>query len=132
MSPDPRAVEVTLATTGVEPTHGPGRLTEYSPGGRMLRAAGALLVFVGLAAALIPIPVIHLVGIPMMLVLGVVTAIRTLGREARLDRMHLPCPKCGARNDLGGGLGLADPTGPFDLSCSSCRRGLTMTIGKES
>lgn len=131
MSHDARTVQVTITTAGVEPSTGPGRLVEYSPGRRLLRAAGVFLAFVGLAALLIPIPVIHLVGIPLMLVLGLVTAARTLGREARLARMHLPCPKCGARNDLGGGLGLANPSGPFAITCSSCRRGLTMTLAPD-
>lgn len=128
MSHDPRPVQVTLTATGADPSSGPGRLTVFSPGRRMVRAAVVLFLFVGLAAMLIPIPVIHLVGIPLMLVIGLVTAVRTVGREARLDRMHLGCPKCGARNDLGGGLGLPNATGPFARSCSSCRRGLTMTI----
>lgn len=128
MSHQPRDVQVTLSATPSERTTGPGRLHHFTLGRRILRAGGVFLLFVLLAAVLIPIPVIHLVGIPLMLLLGLVTGARTLGREARLDRMHLACPKCDARNDLGGGLGLPNATGPFDVTCSSCRRGLTLTI----
>ncbi|HET9064195.1 MAG TPA: hypothetical protein VFN22_00040 [Gemmatimonadales bacterium] len=126
MSHDVRAVTVTLATSDAPPTSVPGSLTVFSPSRRMLRAGVVMLIFVGVAASLIPIPIVHLVGIPLALIVGMLVAFRTLRTVARLAQTHLACPKCGARNNVGGGLGYRTETGPVDRACESCRRPLEL------
>lgn len=132
MSHEPMAVTVTLTDHGKESINAPGKLDLYPPPRRALRAAVFFLISIGLAALLIPIPIVHLFGIPLMLVLGIVTAVRSLGRVAKLEPMHIPCPKCGARNNIGGGLGFKTETGPVEMNCQVCRRPLALTFGVRS
>ncbi|MEO8480221.1 MAG: hypothetical protein ABI542_11380 [Gemmatimonadota bacterium] len=126
MSHDVQAVNVTLTTSDAPPTSVPGSLKVFSPPRRMLRAGVVMLIFVGMAAMLIPIPIVHLVGIPLTLIIGIVVAARTLRTVARLAPTHLACPKCGARNNVGGGIGYRTETGPIDRACESCRRPLEL------
>ncbi|HET9133241.1 MAG TPA: hypothetical protein VFN90_02975 [Gemmatimonadales bacterium] len=120
-------VHLTLAAGDGDPTTGTTELTVFSAGQRALRAGGLLAAALVGAAAIIPVPIIHLVGIPLLVVLGVVLAVRQLRAVARLAPCTLPCPKCGERTTVGGGLGMRSATGPLSLSCQSCRRGLTLS-----
>lgn len=126
MSRDVRAVKVSLSTSDAPPTSVPGSLTVFHPPRRMLRAGVVMLIFVGMAALLIPVPIVHLIGIPLVLIVGMLVAFRTLRTVARLAPTHLACPKCGARNNVGGGLGYRTETGPIDRACESCRRPLEL------
>jgi hypothetical protein len=119
-------VRLTLAAGDGEPTTGTTELTVFTPAQRMARAGAILAVALLAAAAIIPVPIIHLLGIPMVLLLGIVLAVRQLRVVARLDACVLPCPKCGERTSVGGGLGMRAATGPLALSCQSCRRALTL------
>lgn len=132
MSHDQMDVTVTLTHHDQEQTSAPGKLVIFPPPRRAARAALFFLISIGLAAMLIPIPIVHLLGIPLMLILGIVTAVRSLGRVAKLERMHMNCPKCGGRNSLGGGLGVKSETGPIDLECEVCRRPLVMKFEARS
>jgi hypothetical protein len=71
---------------------------------------------------------VHLVGIPLIVVTGLVMAVRQLRSVAVLTPVRMACPRCGAANSFGGGLGLRTATGPIDLTCESCRRPLQLTI----
>lgn len=117
---------VTLTASSGEVTHATGRLQILSPGARALRAGLTLLVAVGLAALIIPVPIVHLVGIPLVLGAGVAASVRQYRGVARLAPMSMPCPKCGERNSLGGGFGYRSATEPLSRSCESCRRGLEL------
>ena len=119
-------VQLTLAAGDGEPTTGTTELTVFRPGQRMARAAAILAVALLAAAAIVPVPIIHLLGIPLLLLLGIVLAVRQLRAGARLAPCALPCPKCGERTVVGGGLGMRSATGPLALSCQSCRRALTL------
>lgn len=125
---DPHAVTVSLTAHDVAPTTAPGQLTVFPPVRRLLRAAVVMLVAMLAAASLIPIPIVHLVGIPLALLVGVLIAFRTARTVSRLAPTHLPCPKCGARNNVGGGLGYRTTTGPVERACESCRRVLELTF----
>ncbi len=116
------AVTITLRAGPDEVTTGTGAVDLLSPGRRFTRAGVVMLVAVGAAALLIPIPIIHLVGIPLALLIGVGVAIHQFRSVARLDRITLACPKCDAPNHLGGGLGYRTATGPVQTQCESCRR----------
>ena len=121
-------VEIVVEASDSEPVRAAGEMRVLGPGARVVRAAAILLLAVGLSAALIPVPVVHLVGIPLMLIAGVAAAVRQLRSVALLDPVRFPCPRCGARNSIGGGLGLATSTGPIQRDCESCRRQLQITF----
>jgi hypothetical protein len=90
------------------------------------RAALVLLIALVLAAAIIPIPIVHLIGIPIILALGLVAAIRQLRSVALLTPLRMHCPRCGAVNGFGGGLGLRTTIGPLARNCEGCRRQLEL------
>ncbi len=124
-----RMVTVVLMSGGGESVTGAGVLTEIPYRTRLLRAVGIFVVALVTAVALIPIPIIHLMGPPMLLIGGGVAAVRQLRAVARLTPLRLACPKCQAVNRIGGGFGMIHPDQPVEISCDSCRRGLTMRLG---
>lgn len=120
-------MRVTLAASGADPTSADSTLLELSAAQRVKRAAVVFGAAVALAAALIPVPIVHLLGIPLALLVGAVVAIRQLRAAVRLAPVRIPCPKCGAPQLLGG-FGLRTATEPIERSCDSCRRPLVMRI----
>ena len=120
-----RTVTVSLTLPGTEPVLATGVFTEFTRGERVKRAAVVMLVAILLAATLIPIPIVHLLGIPLLLVVGVILSIRQLSMVGRLQPLRIACPKCGELNRVGGGLGYSSIT-PRERMCDSCRRGLTL------
>jgi hypothetical protein len=117
-----RLTTVTLYAASGESTEVPGNLTILTPGQRGLRAALTLLAAVVLSALIIPVPIVHLVGIPLLLLGGIVAAIRQYRGVARLEPLRIACPRCGGINTLGGGFGYHDAGGPIRRSCENCRR----------
>ena len=125
------AVTVTLESGGGAVTTAPGILQRFTPPQRMMRAAFFLLLGVGGAALLIPVPIIHLVGIPLMLVVGIFAAVKQMTAAARLKPMRLACPACEVKNRIGGGFGYRHPDEPIEMNCDSCRRGLILRFVKQ-
>lgn len=123
-----RPVTVELAAGDAEPSRAPGELRVFSPLERIGRAMVVLLIACGLAAAIIPVPIVHLVGIPLVLLAGVIAAVRQAMAVARLAPMRLACPRCGAANSIGGGLGYRTTSGPIARQCESCRRALELRL----
>ena len=121
-------VEVELSAAGVEPSRAAGELRMLSAGARLRRVGAGLVASVLCAALLIPIPIVHLIGIPLVLLIGIGWAVRVSRSVAVLSPIRIPCPRCGAANALGGGLGLRTTTGPLQLTCESCRRVLVLTL----
>lgn len=119
-------VQVTLRSGPGEVATAEGVLHYLSPMARAGRGALILGMSVVVAALLIPIPIIHLVGIPLALLVGVAVAVRQGRCVVRLERLGIPCPRCGERNHVGGGLGFRTATGPIATQCSSCRRVLEL------
>jgi hypothetical protein len=106
----------------------PGTLRVFTPSQRLARAGVVMVVAVLLAGSLLPIPIIHLIGPPIILVTGVVMAMRQLGAAVRLAPMKVNCPKCGYGNRIGGGLGWHDADQPMEHQCESCRRSLMLRV----
>jgi hypothetical protein len=125
--PDSR-VRVILAAGGVSEVSVPGTLRVFTPVQRLTRAAAMMLVAIILAGSLLPIPIIHLIGPPALLITGMVLAVRQLRAGVRLAPTHIACPKCGYRNRVGGGQGWHNADHPMERHCDSCRRILEMRI----
>ncbi|MES2123580.1 MAG: hypothetical protein V4503_02710 [Gemmatimonadota bacterium] len=121
-------VTVTLESGGGAVSTAPGILQRFTPAQRAMRAGVFLLLGLAGAAMLIPIPIIHLVGIPLMLLVGIVAAVRQLRAAARLKPMRLACPACDVKNRIGGGFGYRQPDEPIEMNCDSCRRGLILKV----
>lgn len=117
---------VTLTAADGESTRASGRLALLTPGQRGLRAALTLLVAVALSALIIPIPIVHLVGIPIILIAGILAAVRQYRGAARLEPMRIACPRCGASNSVGGGFGYPSASQPIPRPCEACRRELVL------
>jgi hypothetical protein len=122
-----RSVIVSLSIAGEEPTRAPGTFQEFTMLDRLRRSVVVMVVAVLLAATLIPIPIVHLLGIPLLLLTGVVLAIRQLSMIGRLQALKIACPKCGELNRVGGGLGRSS-IAPRARVCDSCRRALILSI----
>lgn len=122
-----RKVMVSLATASTEPVRAEGVFNEFTLADRIKRSAVVMVAAVLLAATLIPIPIVHLLGIPLFLIGGVVLAIRQLSMIGRMQPLRIACPKCGELNQVGGGLGLSS-IAPGERMCDSCRRRLTLSI----
>ena len=125
--PEQRAI-IALESPGVPSSKADASVTVFSPARRATRAAIVLLVAIAFAAALIPIPIIHLVGIPLAIVAGIALAIIQLRTVARLAAVRIPCPRCGASQLIGGGMGFRSIDGPIEVNCDSCRRPLVLSI----
>lgn len=121
-----RDVAVVFEGSSGRVTRNGGVLTEFSWAVRARRTGLVLLISLVLAGALIPIPIVHLVGIPLVLGIGILVALRQATSVARLAPMRIACPVCGATNSLGGGLGYRSVTTPLTRACESCR--LTLTL----
>ena len=123
-----RLVMVALVSADGGEVRGEGELIEIPFGPRVVRAVGIFVVAMLASVALIPIPIIHLMGPPLLLIGGGIAAGRQLRAVARLTPIRLACPKCQAVNRIGGGFGMIHPDQPLEISCDSCRRGLTVTL----
>lgn len=121
-------VTVVLASSDGGESRSEGELIEIPYGTRVLRAVGIFLVAMVASVALIPIPIIHLLGPPLLLIGGGIAAGRQLRAVARLTPIRLACPKCQAVNRIGGGFGMIHPDRPLEISCDTCRRGLEVRI----
>lgn len=123
-----RSATLTLVADGAEPTHADTTVTMFSSAQRLRRAIVALLIGAAAAAALIPIPIVHLLGIPLAVLASIVIAVKQLRVAARVGRVPVACPKCAAPQAIGGGFGFTSIDGPIPLTCDSCRRMLTLTV----
>jgi len=122
-----RRVRVVLEASGGETVRRDGVFTEFTVARRAARSGLIVLVSVGLALLFVPIPIIHLLAIPMILLGGIAVAIRQLSVLGRLGPLRIACPKCSALNRIGGGLGVRS-MGPRTQSCESCRRELVVRL----
>lgn len=84
---------------------------------RLLRSAKMGSMFVGGALLCAPIPVVHLVLVPLCLLLSVITGVWKLRQKFEVKAPDLKCPKCGAPQGLSTGL----VEWPFHGYCAECR-----------
>jgi hypothetical protein len=94
---------------------------------RLLR--GGRVFGLGLASALLmlPIPIIHLIGPPIAILLGLGLGIRRLGEGEIFVSAEGSCPFCHTSQPLG--LAGSRFRLPCDLICSSCRQPLRLEVG---
>ena len=121
-------VRVCLEASDAEPACVEGTLIEFTLAQRVKRASIVFGTAVVLSATLIPVPLVHLIGIPLLLVTGSVLAAMQLGAAVRLQPMRIPCPKCGTVNRIGSASGRQHLDGAIERMCESCRRPLTMRV----
>ena len=79
-----------------------------------MRAGMVLAGGIAVATALIPVPIIHLLGIPLVLLAAIAFAYRQLRTTARLSRTRMACPRCGAPQWFGGAAGLRQVAVPVE------------------
>ena len=125
---DIRAVQVSLVASDESAVTETGTLQQYSSLDRIRRAAIVLVAAVLLAASLIPVPIVHLFGIPMLLIAGLVFAGRQLSITCRLKPVRIRCPRCDGVNRVGGGLGYHGVAEPIERMCEVCRRVLHVRV----
>ena len=94
--------------------------------GRRLRKAGALL-FAGLVALVIflPVPLMHLVGVLIFLLMTGLAARRLRSRDV-LRSASGRCPACGAEGSYYVGFGGQRLVFPIATSCPACHIGLEL------
>lgn len=91
------------------------------------RAARAGRVFgLGLLAALLmlPIPIIHIIGPPLAIIIGMVMGLRRLGEGEIFVSAEGSCPFCHHQQYLG--MAQSRFSLPRTLTCSSCRQPLEL------
>jgi hypothetical protein len=124
--PESGVLPVEVHASGVQPAAGQ-LVVEHPSRGRRLREA-ALMVLGGaiLAVALLPVPIIHLVGIGLFLTI-LVLAVRRVRAPAVIRSAHGTCPKCGAEGAFFVGFGRKQLRLPLSTSCGTCAYPLTLT-----
>jgi hypothetical protein len=91
---------------------------------RLARAGRAFGMALAAALIMLPIPIIHIIGPPAAIVIGLVLAIRRLGEGEIFVSAEGPCPFCQESQRLG--LAGSRYRVPCTLSCSSCRQPLQL------
>ena len=94
------------------------------PGARLRRAALGPIAGLGVAVAVLPVPIIHLVLPPIALVAGVVAGIRRGLVRILFEAVRGTCPCCGQEQSLG--LEGQPYRLPQELKCHACRQLLTL------
>lgn len=93
-------------------------IQELEPRDRLKRAAtffgGGLLA----ALILLPIPIVHFVGVPGALVVGSGLALWQLTRRQRVDAAEGACPYCAVTQRFF--IGMGAPRFPLEVSCCNC------------
>ncbi len=122
-----RAVTISLDAPGVASTHVAGVFDEFTPARRIGRSVGIFFIMLLVALPVAFVPIVHLIGVPLLIITGIVLAVLQLTYAGRLRVAHVPCPKCGGLNRIGGGLGRRS-LAPAERNCEHCRRLLTLRI----
>jgi len=97
---------------------------------RLARAGRAFGLALLAALIMLPIPIIHIIGPPAALVIGLVLAVRRLGEGEIFVSAEGSCPFCHERQRLG--LAGSRFRVPCTLTCTSCRQPLQLEAGGPS
>ncbi len=124
-------VRVSLEIAGEAPTTADGTLVEFTPMERMKHGLGMLAGTLVLTVIIAFIPIVHLIGVPLVFIGGITLAVIQMRATARLEPLRLPCPKCGGVNRLGGGFGVAQLAEATPHMCENCRRELVLRVVPE-
>lgn len=99
-------------------------------GRRLIRGGIPMAVAAVLTLLILPVPLMHLAGIPL-LVLGIYFGVRNArAREVFLDASGT-CPSCHSQTKLFIGFGKPPFKLPVKTSCGSCGRNLMLKQGGE-
>jgi hypothetical protein len=126
-----RRVRVTLEFGDEQPSTTEGIVEEFTPLQRLKRGGGMLAGTLLLTLVIAFIPIVHLIGVPLVLIGGLTISVLQMRATARLRPVQLACPKCGGVNRIGGGLGMAELSGSSHHMCEDCRRDLVLRIEPE-
>jgi hypothetical protein len=119
-----RTIRLPISGFGVAPSQASIEVRSLSGRERLRRAGLAPLVGLGIAIAVLPIPIVHLAVPPVALIGGIVMGLRRATQRELFETAHGPCPFCGTDQTLG--VNGAPFHLPRTLSCRSCRKPLTL------
>jgi hypothetical protein len=119
--------QLTTGSAGHPPTIALVVFREIGPGERAKRAGLAVLAGLVVSVLVIPIPIVHLVGIPLAVLGGLGAAVRLAGVRSTLRSVHGTCPRCEFQQSFFVGIGLFGYRLPMTLSCENCGRELRLT-----
>jgi len=118
-------VPVAVIAGGAPPAAGELQVEHPSRRRRIREAALMVLGGAALAVVLLPVPIIHLVGIGLFLTI-LVLAVRRIRAPAVIRSARGTCPKCGAEGSLFVGFGRRRFQLPVTTSCGACAYPLTL------
>ena len=118
-----RFLELPLKAFGAKPTAARVELDVLTPADRLKRAATILGISWIAAIIALPIPLVHLVFVPGVLVAGIILSIVRLRQGEIFRSASGPCPYCGTEQKFTvmGRFRL-----PKKLHCQACRRQLAL------
>lgn len=102
-----------------------GAVAHLDQGQRMKRAMKKSGMFVGGALVCLPIPVLHMVLVPTMLLLSVVMGVVTSKKKILVEWPEAKCPECGAA--IPGEEGAVQEF-PLRIYCVNCRNQLSIGL----
>jgi hypothetical protein len=119
-----RTLNVPLKGFGASPTDAEVQLAVLDPGDRVKRAAVVFLAFILIAVGAIPIPLVHLVMVPLALLLAFGFGANRLRQREIFRHVEGRCPFCGTEQTFTvmGRFHL-----PKRLHCGNCQRELELT-----
>jgi hypothetical protein len=119
-----RTPNVSLKGFGASPTDAEVQLAVLDPGDRVKRAAVVFLAFILIAVGAIPIPLVHLVMVPLALLLAFGFGANRLRQREIFRHVEGRCPFCGTEQTFTvmGRFHL-----PKRLHCGNCQRELELT-----
>jgi hypothetical protein len=110
-------------TTGIS-TPVRAMLRHYSVAERLGRSARTLGAFLLIAVVVAFIPIVHVFGIPLALLAGIVLSVQQFRVSTTIRSAHATCPKCGTEQKFYVGTGLGGLKLPVAVSCDDCRKDL--------
>lgn len=122
--------ELRLTGFGVPATPVEAQSRDLTMRDRMVRGAKALGMALLAALIMLPIPIIHIVGPPLALLIGLVMGARRLGEGTIFVAAEGECPFCHTSQRLG--LTGSRFRLPVEITCRSCRQPLQLEAAPRS
>ena len=109
---------------GVPPTAVAAVTRHLGPKDRIARAGRAFGLALLAALIMLPIPIIHIIGPPLAIIIGIVLGFRRLGEGEIFVSAEGSCPFCHQQQYLG--LAQSRYRVPRNITCNSCRQPLEL------
>jgi hypothetical protein len=119
-----RRVYPSLRGFGAEPSRATLDVRTLSGRERLRRGAVPVLIGLGVAVLVLPIPIVHLAVPPMAILGGILLGVRRLFQREIIATARGPCPFCGTEQTLG--LAGSRYRLPRELKCRACLQLLTL------